>query len=94
MLTKVTACSAVLGEENHSTLKPTMWSVISTLLMTPFGSSSSRQMIAMITAVKSHGRMKSTRRMLRSTGLIRAEFRSSAKARPISRWKITLITVK
>ena len=85
MLTKVTACSAVLGDENHSTLKPTMCRVISTLLMTPFGSSSSRQMIAMITAVKSHGRMKSTRRTLRTTGLIRFEFSRSAKASPISR---------
>ena len=52
------------------------------------------EFIAMITAVKSHGIMKSTRRMLRSTGLTRGEFRSSAKASPISRWKITLITVK
>ena len=51
-------------------------------------------MIAMITAVNSHGRMKSTRRTLRSTGLIRFEFSSIAKASPTSRWKITLITVK
>ncbi len=32
-------------------------------------------MIAMITAVKSHGRMKSTRRMLLTTGLIAVEFK-------------------
>ena len=94
MLANVSASSAVFVDENHSTLKPMTWSDIRTPLITPFGSSSSRQMMAMITAVKSQGRMKSARSTLRMIGLTSRLFKRSAKAMPIARWKMTLSAVK
>ena len=76
---------AVSDEANHSMFRSVMPNTVSMLLMTPLGSRSSRQTIAMITAVNSQGMMYTTLRMLRITGLTRPEFNSRAKSNPMRR---------
>ena len=95
MLTKVSAWSAVLGEENHSTLKSTMCErhqhavddAVGIEQQPPDDRDDHRR--EQPGQDVEHPQDASDQRIDP-----RCELSSSAKARPMSRWKITLITVK